>query len=1024
MAFLDTLKSWWDSVKKLWNDLTGGTPETTATTPTTTTTTTPNTPTTDTVSQAIWNAWTVLPNIQTAETLNQLANSESQSSSNPTNNITATTISNPSDYYDYNALNQENVKKALEEREGWRDESIWDSLINTAKSVSSWLDRYTRWTSVNDEYNKNRKVTYVWYDKDSDDVYSLELWTDYYSDNWNTITTQQAFEKAIQKYQATVDAYGWEDAPVEVQAEAFDQLYKDTKWMFVARWEDWYESTDGYTKRKNSFSQDELDLLEKNNVKKWKYEPTPTQFKTYIKNLWLNYDLSESLQNKYNLKDDDALDLDNSQKWRAQEIFMNKVMNWVMDEAKNNLKWTALQTFIWQAYTAWINDFERAWEASLWTYEAAAVLREKLKQWLSLTPEERAVIESANKLDDMFNRLADSRNDFILEHASKDYVWDDGKIYEARDIFSDWRTLWEVMSQPVLTAAWMWWDENTSWIDAFQRVGNDALYNYNKNVGSAFWDVWEMTQHYLWKGWSFLSELWQTAIRWASTLYNYYTDASVWNVSSLMARAKWEKAGSKTWEYLNQDATIWQLINTEEEWMLADMLWQDAQRQVRKFLRYWWEYWPEVVGNFIPDMLLVEAWWWTLARHLPTFARALSKWAKALDFTNAVEKIKWADYIRKAIGWIRWFEEWAEALVKAADTPSWLKYSWERALKLIKDWIIDQAIDAQLSIYDTEAYSDTSFWLSLWWTVLTEIIPWLYKTWAFTQLRNIALWNYINKGTAWDAIEFLSKPENQSILENSIKRYWKNWALTFEDFRRIAYNLEDLSDFLKNQYNKMPATQKLAATKWTKDLAYKLMNQVYDINSNSVLGRNLRAIISKEGTSLADIFKFIWWIPWDVTIWPWRSVIKLKNADWTVKNVLGIEWWNISTYNQKLDMLFDWWLATKLENWFTLNDINAINSLSDYKDVDTSMFTLGDDWKYFLTEEWVHRLWITTMDMPIAWQANEIAKAEAWEVSSRFQNVMKRVRNSRRNLTDPTIDAIASSGTYQDVREKVADIVC
>jgi len=55
----------------------------------------------------------------------------------------------------------------------------------------------------------------------------------------------------------------------------------------------------------------------------------------------------------------------------------------------------------------------------------------------------------------------------------------------------------------------------------------------------------------------------------------------------------------------------------------------------------------------------------------------------------------------------------------------------------------------------------------------------------------------------------------------------------------------------------MPATQKLATTKWTKDLAYKLMNQVYDINSNSVLGRNLRAIISKEGTSLADIFKFI-----------------------------------------------------------------------------------------------------------------------------------------------------------------------
>jgi hypothetical protein len=37
---------------------------------------------------------------------------------------------------------------------------------------------------------------------------------------------------------------------------------------------------------------------------------------------------------------------------------------------------------------------------------------------------------------------------------------------------------------------------------------------------------------------------------------------------------------------------------------------------------------------------------------------------------------------------------------------------------------------------------------------------------------------------------------------------------------------------------------------------------------------------------------------------------------------------------------------------------------------------------------------------------------------------MKELRTERRNITDPTIDEVANSGTYQDVREKVADIVC
>lgn len=1022
MAILDTLKSWWNSVKKLWNDLIGNTPSQSATTPTTTTTTTPTTPEPSTTN-IIWNVWTTLPNVQTAETLNQLINSENttpQVQEEEQQQI----VSNPSEYFDYDKLNQDNVKKALEERESW-SESIWEWLTSWLKSLGTTIRQYDNWGKLSNEYERNRLATYIWYNRDSDEVYQLELWKDYYSDNWKTITTQQAFENALSKYEAVLDAYWWEDAPIEVKAQAFEQLYEDTKWMFVAQWKDWYSSWDWLKRRKNLFTDEQLNLLANNWVSWWKREPSKNQFTTFINNLWKNYDLQTSLQTKYNLTDEDALDLDNSQRWRAQEVFMNKVMNWIVDEAKGKLKWTALQQFIGNAYEAWLNDFERAWENASFTYEDAAILREKIKQGKTLTAEEAKVLEYANTFDDMFNKLAYSRNEFILEHLSNDSVWKDWKIYEARDIFSNWRNLWNVMSEPVLEAAWLELDQNKSWIDAFQRIGNDAKLAYNKNVWTRYWDIWEQVQHYWWYVWDFLWEGWQTTVRWLAQLWNYLWDLETLNIDSFEDRLSWKKAGSKIWEYLNQDATIWNLINTEEQWMIANVFWQDAARNIRKFTRYWWEYWPEFAWNIIPDILLSSATWWgSVARHIPTAVGLVQKWAKALWLVNAANKIKWANLVRKAFGWIKWLEEWANALIKAPETPSYLKYAWERFGKLVKDWLIDQLIDAQYSIYDTEAYSDTSFGFSIWWTALTEIVPWLYKTWILSALANSAMWNYITKGTAWDAIEFLSKPENQTILENSIKRFWKNWALSFDDYRKIADNMSDLSDFLKNEYNKLPNELKPAATKWSKDLAWRLMNQVYDVNTNSILWRNLRAIISKEWTNLADLFKYIGWIPWDVEIGPWRSIIKLKNADGSVRNMLWIEWGSVTWYNQKLDMVLDWWLTKRLEEWFTINDINAINSLSDYKDVTTDFFSIWDDWKYYLTDAWAKRLWINTIDMPLAWQANKIAQAEAWEVSERFQDVMKNVRTSRRNLTDDTIDRIANSWTYQDVRDKVADIVC
>jgi nuclear transport factor 2 (NTF2) superfamily protein len=51
----------------------------------------------------------------------------------------------------------------------------------------------------------------------------------------------------------------------------------------------------------------------------------------------------------------------------------------------------------------------------------------------------------------------------------------------------------------------------------------------------------------------------------------------------------------------------------------------------------------------------------------------------------------------------------------------------------------------------------------------------------------------------------------------------------------IAENMDDLSKVIRDNWNMLPDTAKPIANKWTKELAYRLMNQVYDINSNSIL---------------------------------------------------------------------------------------------------------------------------------------------------------------------------------------------
>lgn len=252
--------------------------------------------------------------------------------------------------------------------------------------------------------------------------------------------------------------------------------------------------------------------------------------------------------------------------------------------------------------------------------------------------------------------------------------------------------------------------------------------------------------------------------------------------------------------------------------------------------------------------------------------------------------------------------------------------------------------------------------------------------------------------------------------------------MTFDDFRKLSESFEEMKSVTKDYLNKLSASNPDIAKQlnnWNKRNMYRVLTQVYNLDANSQIWKNIRALITKDWTNVADLAKYLWNISWDVEVWPYKSTIKLKNKDWSTTSLIGTYWieWG-KQYNLELDSLVDWWFANKLKDWFTKNDINSIKSSSKYSDITEDMFTKWDDWKYYITKELFDRFWVQAKDMPLSWAAREINKAEEWEISNKFREVMKDLRESNKQISPETIDLVANSQLYQDVREKVADVVC
>lgn len=1024
----ETLKNIWKkAINAVTNFFKGDDNQEQATTPTTTTSWWSNNVITPNTIVNNNTQWTVVTNPTNTDTLNQtILRQQQESKEKEMDEITNTPIWQ-TNYYDISSVDTDKINKALEEREESKHKSIWDKIWWYLESGSKLISNIVNWQLADSEMQANEEKTYVGYNRDNWNMYELVLDTDWLY--W----AQEKFNKAYNDLNSKLSQY-WNNIPDDVFAQAYDEFYNQVNGLFKTESDDWYSDWLIFSgnwatriwRRKDSFSEDQLNYLADNGTTTtWKFVPSKEQLYSYLQAQQKNIQNANDVQSRYELNND-PLELDTSVSWRAKETLFNRAMLGVINSAKQNLNPNVANNFLLHSTEIVNGQIDRAWSVVEPLLEEAELVKlEAQREGRELTDEEKKWVELANRANAMLDAWADSLNDFVKEHADSNWVDENWQIIWAKDIFSDWRGLWEVLSKNVIDASWLdtkrwqslWNEKNVSWLDAFQEVANQWRYNISQSRSWTVWRLWDKLDRVVGKGWTFLSEVWQQTV-WA--LLN------IWN-EQLSKMVGEDSNWSNVSKFMNQDFTAWMLINTKETWLSASLMWQTWSRTARKYLLKAAEYGPEFLGNVVPDILLYSTWVWE-AWAFGTLAKVGNKLKSASAMNKAKNALESIGLLKKANGALEWTKVAAEVVANASDTPNWIRVWLQWLDKGLTNWAIDQLIDAQYSQYDTESYSPESMALSLWGTIGFEIIPWLWKSWALKLWRNALTWNFDNilDWTWWDVLEFFSRPENADAINRIANLRFNKSAswLTFDDLRSLRSSFDEMKDATKQYWDRLQDYQKQWVNKWSKENMYRMLTQVYNLDNNSQVAKNIRAIVTKDWTNIADIAKYLWWIPWTVEVGPWSSTIKLKNANGkTETRVWTYAVWG-KQYDESLDIAVDWGLQSKLQDGFTAKDINNISSLPSYKDVNKNMFTEWEDGKYFINEDWLKALWIETKDMPASWAAREINKAEEWEISNKFKEVMKNLRENNRQIKDDTIDLVASSQTYQDIREKVADVVC
>lgn len=866
-------------------------------------------------------------------------------------------------------------KTALKAYSDWQD--VWEDAMARLFSAPSRYRNYV-WeskqeTDASREYESGKKHVALGYNPDYDSIYTLE--------SNNVPLLNQIVSDTFAKLS---------DNPTYEEYETLrDEARKNAKDLFELK------SQPATTNYREKFSQEELDKLQANNAHLWSYEPSIEEFYDYLGTLDENSEIYDNIQKKYNLEDG-RVTLDASNDEIAQTIsqFYEIADGWIQDR---------INSVIWSV------DGREAAEATLYYRDAVSDQINRImpfvqsifkyeKEALAKAPSERNdwdwyIIETANIARKALDKYASNLNNW-MNYIISEGVNDKWQIADALDRFSNDQSLNDILRDWLQNIMWLetlWSWKHISPIDMFQALANDWIYKYQQANTSNLYR----------RAWNWLEKRWQYAWDWEAEVGQYFGTRPIHIVDVFV---KWRP---QSVSYLDMDFSIGKLIETDDS---------RFKRTVKKYALKFQEYAPEWIATVLPDIALImyNAPGWA-SKALTTIGDLWRFRKKSLlnRMFKATERI---NELRKTSTWLdktlKWLEKVRELWLKWSNINSRRARFWNIVDRTLTQYALWQAMDAKLSVFDTEPYSDTSFWISTIWSALWDILPEVKDLWWITRTW-IKWWKWLRTAWVWDLVDFIEQSdENASLIAQAL---WKKYKyFTEQELKDYVATFAEVSDAAKIVYNQLSAEWKEAANSWTKQLLYNYVKQAYWGESH--LWKAVRQILINKNTSPADIIKYVWRIPWDVQFGPYTSVIRLKN--WTLAWVAAKDWWR---YDIALDAL-DWWFARRVSNGFSENDIREISWLNWYNDVykdKDRLFRKSWD-KYYLSNEWLDYFNLSKNSATL--EALWIDIADAENVREIFKEKMKDLPNKK--ISERWINMLADTWGYDEIVNKVKEILC
>lgn len=926
-------------------------------------------------------------------------------------------------------------EKVMQAEEDVQNESRTKTVWNFFKSIGDTISDWNVANILDTKRQAKEKTVAVGYNENNHNILRLAFneWQGLSDDFGDTFFSrwkwnQQIFDALYDEYQGEMEAIAlsnYDDATKYQMANAaYDKFLNEINERKLLKvyeddfYSDWliYWLHDSEAKavgrRKDQFTQEQLNRLAKSNIKeRWIYQVTADQLDAFLDAYWYNADIAQrysltdetdTAKVRYELEDEWLAQLKSVETHQIVDPAMDQIRALVADGTVSADTWNEILANSYWVIEKALNQMHLYLDEPLAYYKAV-----QSKDYWDLTTWERAILSYWDWIMEFMDDYTRALQRWLQESISNWIEnWELVKPAEMIDGMSITDFFKDAISNSNIKAWWLDLLATESAIDAMQHINNNINYLYWQWKWNGLRRGRTETQRLLWTYWYTAWELFQ-----------------LWTMGWVKWREalRWDDVPS-TADYDLADFTTGQMLATEYH-LPRYLRWTWDNEDFAKLLRNYWMQALENVPEFAWELIALRPFIWGTRKYakLSENMLKLQKEANAWRKLNLLQKIfKTTKNTVWNVSQAWWTKSWISKMYEwIADSLSpKTKAVLELWTNTIRRVVRDQAIDAIASYYDTESYSTPSYLLSVWLTWLTELVPSvLWDTQVYKMLKNKMRWLDWADWTWWRLMDIVNSDDE--LLKRWRNIYWTD----FNTYKLLASGdgRWEVEDMLKNAYNMLSPDWKTAINNFSKQQMLEQIKRLWTIDWQSTYGRNLMSLINAEWSNIADVWKYILWVPWKVEFWWFTSSILFK--EWVEKQTRYLK----QAYDIDLDKI-TWQFRKWLENWFTKEQLEEIAGKTKYTDViengKVNSKYFEKDWdKYILNSDWANYLKLQVSEYTEGMRRADALRAQA-EGTEEFLNETFSKIASWKWVSKETVERLAKSGAYQKMVDEYSKIVC